>query len=180
MIAKSRARSAADETTQCWIVLCVQPQRERWTMRHIERLTGRETYSPGWTDTDKHGRERWHSLLPGYVFAFANKLHLQRKIVEFAHVLPFDRYWVTDEELQAVRELERLGAQTAEDAQTAQPYCPDGPGRRVAFSLHDVPFAGQFIRWRNGGRFAEVLVEALPNTRCMVRVDLPASALKRP
>ena len=178
MIAKSRA--AVDELTQRWIVLCVPPQRERWTMRQIEHLTMRETYSPGWTETDKQGRERWHPLLPGYVFAFANKVHLQRKIAKFAHVLPFDRYWVTDEELQAVRELERLGAQTAEDAQTAQPYCPDGPGRRVAFSLHDVPFAGQFIRWRNGGRFAEVLVEALPNTRCMVRVDIPASALKRP
>ena len=158
MIAKSRA--AVDELTQRWIVLCVPPQRERWTMRQIEHLTMRETYSPGWTETDKQGRERWHPLLPGYVFAFANKVHLQRKIAKFAHVLPFDRYWVTDEELQAVRELERLGAQTAEDAQTAQPYCPDGPGRRVAFSLHDVPFAGQFIRWRNGGRFAEEIGRA--------------------
>jgi hypothetical protein len=155
-------------------VLCVQPQREQWAMRQVEVHARRETYSPGWTDTDKQGRERWHPLLPGYVFAFANKLHLERKIVEFARVLPFDRYWVTEDELQAVRELERLGAQTA------QPYHPDGPGRRVAFSLHDVPFVGQFIRWRNGGRFAEVLVEALPNTRCMVRVDIPASALKRP
>ena len=53
--------------------------------------------------------------------------------MEFARSAPFDRYWVKDE--LAVRELERLGAQTAEDAQTAQPYCPDGPGRRVAFSF---------------------------------------------
>lgn len=159
---------------QRWVVLCVQPQREQWAMRQVEVHARRETYSPGWTDTDKQGRERWHPLLPGYIFAFGCKVHLQQKTSDFAKVLPFDRYWLTNEELQALRELERMGAQTA------APYAPDHAGRKVAFELHAIPFTGEFIRWRNGGKMAEVLIEALSNTRCMVRVDVPVRSLRRP